>query len=236
MGKKGMKQYFIFALAINFILCGCITGEGLTKKDVNLFFSRAEESKEFSRQEREAKPDYFELAKVLAAKKFYDVALMQLKKAKDEGVNLAGVCYLMGVCCREKGQHEKAIEYFKETQSIDTNYAPAHDGLGVTYDFLGKGDLALACYKKAILLNPARAAFYNNIGFSQLTKGDLEKAEKNFLAGIALDPTFVELRRNLAILYGITNREADALKLLKELFPPDQAYNEIGRASCRERV
>ena len=223
-----MKQLIFFALFINFILSGCIKGEELTRKDTNLFSSRMEEKREFSRQERKVKPDYFELAKVLAAKKFYDVALMQLKKAKDEGGHLAGVCYLMGVCCREKGEYEKAVEHFKKSLSIDINYAAAHDGLGITYDLLAKGDLAIACYKKAISLNPARAGFYNNIGFSELIKGHFEEAENNFLAGIALDPDFVKAQRNLAILYGMTGREKDALKLLRELLPLHEAYNDMG--------
>ena len=164
----------------------------------------------------EVKPDFLQLARDLINKKFYDVALMQLKKAEKDDSNNAEIYFLMGKCNRETSEFKAAEKDFQKALKINPAFAPAYDGLGLLYDLTGKREAAQEQYRKAITLNPAGAGFYNNLGFSKLLSGKYIEAKSNLLKSMALQPGFRKAEANLALCCIMTNDDKKAFALLRK--------------------
>jgi len=73
----------------------------------------------------------------------------------------------------------------------------AHTSLGVELDFKGQVDEAIACYKKAIELDPKNATAQNNLGAALTRKGQVEEAIACHRKAIELDPKDASAHINL---------------------------------------
>ena len=82
------------------------------------------------KENRNARPNHLALARTLADKGFYDIALNQLAEAKKTHARNPELFYLMGVCYRSKKAYETAVSQFKQALNYDPKFAPAHAGLG----------------------------------------------------------------------------------------------------------
>ncbi|HET6280503.1 MAG TPA: tetratricopeptide repeat protein [Polyangia bacterium] len=96
--------------------------------------------------------------------------------------------------------------------AAEAGAAPEPDapGRGSAYDWFLEGirleaepaglDEAVACYRKALALDPGLAAAHNNLGQIAYAKGDVLPARAAFEAALAIDPDQPEARFNLANL------------------------------------
>jgi Flp pilus assembly protein TadD len=73
-------------------------------------------------------------------------------------------------------------------------------GLGACADRIRRFDLADFAYREAYPLVGASAAYYNNVGYSYLLRGNLKEARANFLKGYELAPNDPTIRNNLELL------------------------------------
>src|SRR5262249_13974781 len=72
------------------------------------------------------------------------------------------------------------------------NYAEAHTNLGNALLAKGRPDDAIACYRRAIELDPKLAQAHGNLGSALSVKGRLDEAIRCFRRAIELDPNFPE--------------------------------------------
>ena len=72
---------------------------------------------------------------------------------------------------------------------------------GLEYQKLGNLQTAMSLYQKAIQLDPAYAAAYNDLGVIYEAQGFIERAEQSYLQAVRIDPNFVSAYSNLALLY-----------------------------------
>ncbi len=77
-------------------------------------------------------------------------------------------------------------------------------GLGASYDHLGRFDLADRVYASLYSLTGGTAQYYNNVGYSNLLRGNLTAAMTNFQNARRLDPDNVVIADNLQILANAT--------------------------------
>jgi tetratricopeptide (TPR) repeat protein len=96
----------------------------------------------------------------------------------------------LGVVWYEKGDYEKAIEYFKRSIILNPNYAAAFNNLGAAYAKKGFFGLAMQCYEKAISIDSNYAMAFNNIGVSFYKQGFLPDAVEYFEKAIEADPDY----------------------------------------------
>lgn len=94
----------------------------------------------------------------------------------------------LGVAWHEKGDYEKAIEYYKRAIKLNNDFAEAHNNLGVAYAKKGNYGQAIECYNRATSINPKYATPFNNIGVAFYRLGYLQKAVQHFEKAIEADP------------------------------------------------
>jgi hypothetical protein len=98
------------------------------------------------------------------------------------------VFYKLGDVWLGKGDHERAISYYKKAIEIDPKYSQAIVGLGDAYVELGFYDEAIKFYKSAIELSPNDRYNYYKLGRALTKKGSLDEAIKNYLIALRLAP------------------------------------------------
>jgi len=158
----------------------------------------------------------------------------------------------------ETGIYPAAERELKKAVKIDSHNGLAYAALGITYAHLGKYEEAIPCFKRAEK-NWIYSGLYNDLAYSYLEMGELEKAKKNLKKNIYLFPNSYTAYLNLANII-LSEAEKDlseekmksAKKKLDEAFicyeqgmvfnrdfvPPArlaQAYNRIGIDVTEER-
>ena len=95
-----------------------------------------------------------------------------------------------------------AEKHFRKAVELNAGNAEGWMGLAASYDQLGRFDFADRAYTQALKLAGRKPQLINNMGYSQLLRGDHAKARELLMearAGIA-DPKLVDA--NLALLKG----------------------------------
>jgi tetratricopeptide (TPR) repeat protein len=102
---------------------------------------------------------------------------------------------------QKRGKHKFALDELLKAISKDPSYVKAYNALGVSYDSLGKFDLAAKSYKFALKLNPNLDYVYNNLGYSYLLRGNFDAAIDAFKKAIVLNDTHKRYHNNLGLAY-----------------------------------
>lgn len=98
------------------------------------------------------------------------------------------------------GNYGLAEKHFRKAVELGADNAEAWMGLAACYDELGRFDFADRAYEQLLKVAGRRPQIVNNMGYSQLLRGDRKKARALFLeAGRAL-PGNAMVQANLALL------------------------------------
>ena len=88
--------------------------------------------------------------------------------------------YKMALYFQKNRRHKLAIEELKRALELNPDMAKAHNAMGVIYDKLRQYDNAVRCYFAASKIDPTLDYVHNNLGYSQLLRGNHQKAIKAF--------------------------------------------------------
>jgi len=99
-----------------------------------------------------------------------------------------------------EGRFGLAEKGFRKAVEVSPRDAEAWVGLAASYDRLRRFDLADRAYAQAIKLVGRNTMMLNNLGYSQLLRGDLKKARRHFLAAYEREPDNPIIRNNLELL------------------------------------
>jgi len=99
-----------------------------------------------------------------------------------------------------EGRFGLAEKNYRKAVELSPRDAEAWIGLAASYDRLRRFDLADRAYDQAIRLVGRTPLMLNNLGYSQLLRGDLGKARKYFLAAYEAQPDNDIIRNNLELL------------------------------------
>ncbi|MDR3471047.1 MAG: hypothetical protein P4M09_05090 [Devosia sp.] len=89
---------------------------------------------------------------------------------------------------------------YKRVAELSSKNAEAYVGLAASYDRLGRFDLADRVYASLYALSGGTAQYYNNVGYSNLLRGNLAAALTNFRKAKKLAPNSIVIANNLQIL------------------------------------
>lgn len=125
----------------------------------------------------------------------------------------------LAVAYTEKGEHQTALEHYKQALALDSTNALIHDNLGVLHFslFLKTGNAAdraaaLENFQKAVELDPELASAYNGLGGVYKAAGRIDSAIEAWEKSLALDPDYSFPMYNLGVALLQKGDKARALK------------------------
>jgi tetratricopeptide (TPR) repeat protein len=105
--------------------------------------------------------------------------------------------YTQGKYDLAAGQYGHAIEHFRTALRRDRYDIDVLNALGVTYDHLGRRDLARRYFERALALDPTCPATLNNLGRSWMSDGSWQMAVTYLRRARALDDANQQIASNL---------------------------------------
>ncbi len=142
----------------------------------------------------------------------YEAALA--KKPDSYALNM-----ILGHLHRNRSQVKEAVAYYEAAAKIDPNDPAVHLARAELYRQQRKVPEATAAYEQALPLakdNKAKKAIYRALADLYLDQKDIDRARKYFNDYIALDPSDVDARKELADALAKHGLHEEALKEFKE--------------------
>lgn len=104
--------------------------------------------------------------------------------------------------CKKSNMNVSATAPVKTEKNLTSiqKEARAYREQGMKMQQAGDLDAAMGLYQKAIALDPAYAAPFNDLGVILEGKGFIDRAEDSYLRCITIDPDYVSAYTNLAML------------------------------------
>jgi len=99
-----------------------------------------------------------------------------------------------------RGNYGIAERYFRDAVEKAPRDVTAWIGLAASYDRLRRFDLADTAYAQAIRLRGESVQILNNLGYSYMLRGDLQRAREKFMKAYKLDPGNRTIANNLHLL------------------------------------
>ena len=104
---------------------------------------------------------------------------------------------IQGVTNAGLGQFDTAIDCFKKTLTLKSNYVEAYNNMGNAQKANGDLGAAIESYKQAIIIKPDYAEAHSNMGNVLKDKSDLEAAVESYKRAIKIKPDYAEAHSNM---------------------------------------
>ena len=135
--------------------------------------------------------------------------------------------YEQAVDAYNQGQYDHAVELYKKITKISPNFAPAYVGIGLSLKSKGADiDEVMYYYKIATEMDPTNAQAFEQLGRLYYSLNNFNKAEKNFLKVLSIDPTVVSAKSSLAWIYLLAmSKPETAIRYFREVLKESAAPN-----------
>lgn len=107
----------------------------------------------------------------------------------------------IGAIYRDVGRYDKALEYLERAVQIDRDDHASVVALALTYDLIGKKNLAEQIYKKALIKFPKNWRVFSSYGYFLTRNGRHVDAIDNYNRVLKFIPENINAINNLAISY-----------------------------------
>ena len=156
----------------------------------------------------------FLMAQISISQKFFADAIPLLEKASQIAPNRTDIRTALGESYFKADEVEKAIQTFNELIKIEPTVRD-HAFLGLSYESLGRFDLARQSFQDALKLDPHDNFCLFHIGFIAEQQGDNASAEAFFQRVLKASPDFPYALLELAKMRIEAKRFPEAEELLK---------------------
>ena len=157
-------------------------------------------------------------------------ALTELRKTQPDN---PFVWYALGYLHFALGNHEIAIEQYKQAITLKPDYAEAYSSMGDTLRQLERYREAIEAYKKAIAIEPDYAWAYRGIGLAYYRLERYREAIEAYKKVVAIEPDFADAYCFMGRVYRELKRYPEAIEAYKNAIAikPDypDAYSLMGR-------
>jgi tetratricopeptide (TPR) repeat protein len=109
--------------------------------------------------------------------------------------------YNAGLDLAGEGNYAAAIGRFEEAVTLDPDLADASYNLAIAYEKLGYHRKAASILDDLVSVAPENTAYRYALGASLYGAGDLEGAERAFLAALAVEPDHLKSLYSLAVVF-----------------------------------
>jgi len=147
----------------------------------------------------------------------FAAALTEFKKAEAKYPNDHLLQYDLGLLYSHKERYDEAIVHYKKALELSPNFGAALNSLGNAYAGKKDWDQAIFYYNKVIndMLYATPHFAYAGLGNAYFFKGDLPRAEKNYLQALNIKSDFVTALQGLAETYIAMGRVPEAVDKLQ---------------------
>lgn len=108
----------------------------------------------------------------------------------------------------QNGDYGHSATLYKRVVEVDPKNAEGFVGLGASYDRLRRFDLSDRIYAGLLKLTGPTVQYYNNVGYSNMLRGNLQAALASFRKAQALDPDNAVVANNIALLSAAAAKRA----------------------------
>lgn len=122
---------------------------------------------------------------------------------KPDEQEIASIYSYMGVCLKELGKYDEALNMLKEGEKFDRERTDIYNLMGFCYFKLKEHEMAIKCFKKNIRLDPGSAIDYANIASNYRDMGEKDKAIQYYKTALSIDPAIEFAQENLRTLENI---------------------------------
>jgi predicted O-linked N-acetylglucosamine transferase (SPINDLY family) len=144
---------------------------------------------------------------------------------------------LLGVLAGQSGKYQQAVELLGEALRA-RDHPVVHLNLGGAYIGLGNSQEAIACYHRALKLQPEYAEAYYGLGRAQLALRRLDEAAASFRRAVQLKPDYAEAHFSLGNVLADKGAQAEAAACYRQTLQlrPQyvQALNNLGTTQLNE--
>ncbi len=116
--------------------------------------------------------------------------------------DVSSICSYMGVCLKDLGHFEKALEILQQGLAADPERTDILNLMGFCHFKLKQHAKAIDCFSEVVRLNPASAIDYANIASNYRDMGNTEKAIEFYRIALQIDPGIEFARDSLERLTG----------------------------------
>jgi tetratricopeptide (TPR) repeat protein len=135
---------------------------------------------------------------------------------------------VMGRLWRDWRAPQLGINDLQRALQLKPDFVEAWNSLGTIYDAIGDFTQSQQCYLKALEINSDLDFVHNNLCFSFLQQGDIERAIYHGNIAVRLNPDFKVAHNNLGIAYGMGRNPVRALEEFKKACDEAGAHNNLG--------
>ncbi|MCD6186397.1 MAG: tetratricopeptide repeat protein, partial [Deltaproteobacteria bacterium] len=116
---------------------------------------------------------------------------------KPDEQEIASIYSYMGVCLKDLGRYDEALNMLKEGEKFDGERTDIYNLMGFCYFKLKKHEMAIKCFEKNIHIDPGSAIDYANIASNYRDMGKKDKAIQYYKTALGIDPTIEFAKENL---------------------------------------
>ncbi len=148
----------------------------------------------------------------------YDKAIRHLNKLEKRCVSCqdtSAVLFFIAKSYKEKGQIQKAIEYYERLVKTDASNSTAWSNLGLIHHEAGRVGEAKYALNQALLYNPDNAYAYCNLANVLYRNGEFEAARNMGLKSFQLNNQLSSAASITALAYASLGDEENARKFCK---------------------
>lgn len=125
---------------------------------------------------------------------------IQTTSLKVKGADVSAVDLAKGKAQFRDANYGLAEQHFRKAVELRADNAEAWMGLAASYDQLGRFDFADRAYGQLLKITGREARVVNNLGYSQLLRGNKDKARVLFEEAQSLAPDDEVVAANLELL------------------------------------
>lgn len=118
-------------------------------------------------------------------------------KREPARLNIPDIASYMGVCLKEMGEFDRAIDILEQGEAIDSQRTDIYNLKGFCYFRKGCFEDAIRSFKTAVALDPGSAIDYANIATNYRELGQVAEAVRYYETALAIDPEIGFARKNL---------------------------------------